>query len=451
MALRGALRKAKGPVLQRAGWGITDQVLSSVTNFGLSIVVARSVSPVRFGTFSVAYTAYVLVMGLTRAIVLEPLTVRYSAASTDERRRAAASAAGFAIVLGVLAGAACAAIASVVHGSLGAALAALAVVFPGLLLQDAWRFVFFTWGRPSMAALNDGVWALVMFPAVLWLVAVRDEPTVPALVLAWGLSAAAAALVGLVQARVLPRPERSWAWLVDHRALSPYFAVEYVTMTAAGQVTSFALAAVSGVSALGALRASQVVMGPLNVAFLGATAVTVPEGVRLRKRSPHRLLAASRLVSAAMGATALCWGAAALALPTSAGRALLGATWDSTRPLLLPMTLRMMAVGTNLGSTTGLRVLGSAKRSLTTRALMAPVFLGLGVGGALVGGAFGAATGMAIAQWAAVVLWRRQFRVAWRQEVEGRRGSGAGAVGEESREPAAHQEVDEPAGADLPA
>jgi hypothetical protein len=44
-------------VSRRAGWGFADQALSSLTNFGLGIFVAATVSAEQFGTFALIYGA----------------------------------------------------------------------------------------------------------------------------------------------------------------------------------------------------------------------------------------------------------------------------------------------------------------------------------------------------------------------------------------------------------
>ena len=86
--------------MRRLHWGFADQVLSSATNFALSVAVARQVDPRGFGAFGVAMTAYILATGLSRAVVSEPLLVVFSATGDDDRRRGFADATGTALVLG---------------------------------------------------------------------------------------------------------------------------------------------------------------------------------------------------------------------------------------------------------------------------------------------------------------------------------------------------------------
>jgi hypothetical protein len=94
----------------------------------------------------------------------------------------------------------------VMGGSVGAALLGLAATFPGLLLQDAWRFAFFAAGRGRDAFLNDVAWAIFLVPA--FALAGLAGASLFAITLAWvsmGLAASAAAAVGIAQARLPPR------------------------------------------------------------------------------------------------------------------------------------------------------------------------------------------------------------------------------------------------------
>src|SRR5437764_6373982 len=75
--------RASGGV-RRLGWGLADQALSSMTNFALAILVARSVSTSALGAFGLAFTTYTITLGATRALCQEPLTVCYSATGEPE-------------------------------------------------------------------------------------------------------------------------------------------------------------------------------------------------------------------------------------------------------------------------------------------------------------------------------------------------------------------------------
>src|SRR4051794_3206653 len=67
-------------LLRRVGWGLGDQVLSSVTNFALTLFVAALLTPTQFGAFSVVIAVYGTFLGISAGFAASPLVVRYSAA-----------------------------------------------------------------------------------------------------------------------------------------------------------------------------------------------------------------------------------------------------------------------------------------------------------------------------------------------------------------------------------
>ena len=138
---RPKLRRLAGPA-GRASWGLADQALSSLTNFALSLLVAREVGIDQLGVFSLVFATYLLALGVSRSLNSDALAVRYSAAGEPAWREGAAAAAGAAVGLGLAAGLACALAGLVADGLLGDALVVLGLGLPGLLLQDVWRFAF---------------------------------------------------------------------------------------------------------------------------------------------------------------------------------------------------------------------------------------------------------------------------------------------------------------------
>src|SRR6266511_3328609 len=146
--------------LRRAGWGMADQGFSSLTNFALGVLVARSVSPQAFGAFALVFTIYTLLLGFCRALATEPLLVRFTAAP-DRWPSGVSSAAGMAALIGVFAGSGCLIVGSIFGGFIGYGLIGLGLTLPGLLVQDSWRYAFFAEGRADKAFVNDVVWAIV--------------------------------------------------------------------------------------------------------------------------------------------------------------------------------------------------------------------------------------------------------------------------------------------------
>lgn len=404
-------------LLRRLGWGAADQAVSSLTNFALAVLVARSVGPRSFGAFALVMSAYALALGAARAVVGEPLGIRHSSSSVTRSRSLIADATGAALLLGALCGAALLPVSAVVPDGLRLPFLVLAVALPGLVLQDAWRYVFVAAGEPRRAFVNDVVWAVAQLGTIGWLVGTGDPGEV-ALLAVWGASATVAALVGCRQARVVPRPAGAGRWLRRHRDLWPRLGMEFGAMTGAWQLVMFLAGAVAGLVALGSIRAAQTLFGPLNLAFLTVPLVAVPELSRQRAKGGS-VLGASAVVGGGLCLLALAGGVLLAAMPVGLGRDLLGSSFESGHALLLPMTLLLASTGVNIGAIVGLRCMGAADRSLRTRLVTAPVLVVSGAVGAVVGGAFGAAAALALANWFAAVLW-------WRQLVRVHAASGGG-------------------------
>ena len=188
---------------RRLTWGIADQAVSSITNFAVTIYVARALGATQLGAFSLAYVTYGFLLNASRGLATDPLLVRFSNKDVSTWRRAVASCTGTAVVVGLAAGVCALAAAGLLHGTARAAFLALGLTLPGLLLQDSWRFAFFALGRGKQAFLNDLVWAVVMVPA-LYVVNRTGHADAFSFVFVWGAAAAVAAAVGPLQARVIP-------------------------------------------------------------------------------------------------------------------------------------------------------------------------------------------------------------------------------------------------------
>lgn len=393
----------------RAGYGLADQAFSSLTNFALTVVVARSLDVEAFGAFMLAFSTYIVALNVSRALATEPFAVRFSGASEATWRRAAGQASGTALAAGVVMGSACLVAGALrPDGPLAPALNALGLVLPGLLLQDSWRFVFFAAKRGGAALLNDVSWALVLFPALVVLDAVGQR-SVFSSVLAWGGAATVAAVVGALQSRVLPRPLQALVWYRAQRDLALRYLGEHATFSGAQQAALYGIGAVAGLPAVGAVRAARVVLGPLRVLYVGAQLMAIPAAAGLWRRDPARLVPRCAGLSAALAVAALAIGAALLLLPDSLGTALLGATWDTARDVLAPTGLALAGSGVLAGAFVGLRALGAAGTSLRSRIASSLTTLVAGVAGAALAGAPGAAWGFAVASAVGAAIWWRSL------------------------------------------
>ena len=389
--------------------------MSSVTNFAVVFLVARSLGAVQFGAFSLAYVAYGFALNLSRGLGSYPFQVRYSGAEFAEWRRGVAESSGTALMTGVVTGCCMLAAATVLTGATRTAFIALGLTLPGLLLQDSWRYAFFVLGRGSQAFLNDAIWAVAQFPAMLWLHATH-KGTVFLFILSWGGAATVAAAVGPLQARVLPDLWAVPSWLSRQRDLAIRYATSDLIGSVCIQLRTSIVVGLLGLAVVGYVQAASTLMGPFMVVFYGIGLVTVPEAVRVLRKSPRRLLLFSAMVSIGLIVAALAWGSVLLfALPRGLGQLALGSIWRPTYALVVPQTLVVVGQAFATGAGTGLSALGAAHRSLRAALIGSSFVLICSVLGPLLGGAKGTILGLAIASGiGALVLWR-ELRAALRE------------------------------------
>lgn len=403
---------ARRAVLGRLSWGLADQAASSMTNFAVGIYVARSLGLAAFGAFSLAWVTYGVVLNVSRGLATDPLMVRFSGVPAASWRTAVTRSSGTALGVGAALGAGCLAVGPAVGGRVGPAFVCLGVVLPALLGQDAWRFAFFAAGTGRKAFVNDLVCGVALVPAML--VAARVG-TVAAFVLAWGASAAVAAVYGCFQSGIRPRPGGARAWLREHRDLGSRYLVENVSNSGASQLRAYGLGAIVGVSAVGVIRGAELLLGPFLALLMGLSLVTVAEAARVLRRAPHRLGRFCVLLGGGQAAAALLWGGALLLMPDRLGELVLGGVWHSASALVVPVTLGVAGAGLGSGAAAGLRALGAARRSLRSQLFASACYVGGGLGGAAVAGTAGSAWGVAAATLCGSAVWWLQLRFALRE------------------------------------
>jgi O-antigen/teichoic acid export membrane protein len=402
------VRKASG----RLTWGVADQGMSSLTNFLLSIFIARTLGAQQFGAFSLAYVTYGFAINASRGVSIEPLLIRFSGTVPPTWRRATASCTGTALLVGLATGTCALAAALLIGGTTGRAFLALGLTLPGLLLQDSWRYAFFALGSGYHAFINDTVWAMVQIPLLVFL-KLSGHANVFWVVLAWGVAAAVGAAVAPLQARVTPNLAGAAGWLSRHRDLGPRYLLENTGSNASSTLQTYAVSAILGLAAVGYIQAAIVVLGPIRIIFAGISLITLPEAARLLRRSPRHLPLFCAVVSIGLTLMALAWGATLLvALPRGLGNLMLGSLWRPSYPLVLPTTLGLMSNCVTTGALLGLHALGAARRSLRIVIVTSVIVLASAVVGAATGGTLGTVRYAAVASWVGALLFWWQLRQA---------------------------------------
>jgi O-antigen/teichoic acid export membrane protein len=394
----------RSPRVRRAGWSVGDQALSSLSNFGLSVLVARSLDVTAFGAFGLALTTYLLAVGISRALVGDLLVVRHSAGAGAH---VAGQAFGAVLVVG-LAGAGVLVVVGAVMAAvpIGAVLVVLGLSLPGLLLQDTLRYFFVAIGRPARALANDAIWAGCQAGVLVLLLATGGAGLLT-FVGAWAGGATVAAAIGLRQTGQRPRLSGAVPWLRAGGDLWPRFLAEFFATMGAWQLALYLVGGLAGLAPVGALRGAQVLFGPLHVVNYGARLVAVPEGVRARaggQRDVRRLVA---VVLAVLVGIAAGWTAVVVALPDALGRALLGETWPSVAAISLPFGLFMVTEAAVFSIGIGLRILGTGRPIMWSAAWSSALLILVTLVCASSGDVRAVAVGLALAGSGGTILWAR--------------------------------------------
>ena len=410
----------------RVSWGVADQAVCALENFLLSVYVARSLGVAQLGAFSLAYVTYGLANNANRGLAIEPLLVRFSASGPRIWRRAAKGSVSTSLLVGIVLGLCALAAGAVIGGTTGLAFYGLGVVFPVVLLQDSWRYAFFSWGRGYHALINDTIWLLVQVPLMIFLKR-TGHANVFWFVLAWGAGAFVGSIIGSFQAKVVPNPRAARQWLVKHRDLGLRFLVENTGGNASTTLQSYGISYILGIVAVGSIRAAGVLMGPLNIMFYGIGMLTVPEAARILHRSPRRLPLYCIALSAGLTTLTLLWTVLLLVgVPHGLGNLLLGSIWHRTYPLILPTAALTVAGALGIGAGVGLHALGAARRSMRATLIGSGLILAFSLLGAAIAGVVGALYFGAAATVIGTLISWWQFRKALRESnsVQGSHQSG---------------------------
>lgn len=384
---------------------MADQAASSLSNVVVAVLVARSVGAAGFGAFGLAMVVFQIALGVVRALVGEPFLSRYAADPPTTRRLVAADLIAAAALVG-LAGATVVGVAGVLLGGLaGSALGALALVLPMVLVHETLRFVYVV-DRPGAALGIDLLWLVLVCIALLL---APMGAAVSWFVIAWGLSGGVAAATGAAISRAPLHRAQPRRWFRRTGGDGGRYLADFLTAQAAAQFALVALGAISSLSTLGAVRASQVFYGPLNTVHSGVYLAVVPDGTRLRG-DPSRLRRLVLLTALVLAGMAAAWMAVGVALPDGVGRYLFDQTWPGARDIMVPMGISMIAGSVMAGGFLGVRSLGAADASLRSRLLSAPGQVIFPLIGAVVGGAAGFAFGAALSRLLASAIWWTAFR-----------------------------------------
>ena len=295
---------------------LADQLVSSATNFGVGVLIARAGGANALGAFGIAFLVWLAAVGVNRALVTEPMTVGDATDSGDARLSE-----GMASTL--LLGLGWVGLLVLVWGGLLLAgqnvvvLLALAPWMPSLLVQDYWRCTGFRLHRADRALISDVVFAVAQ-GSVTFVLFALDVHSVAAYLASWGIGGTAGAIVGLAIARVDLVVRGGLTHLRALWARSRWFLADFGTAFVSDQGYLLLLPVLIGTAQFGVYRAGVSLIGPAVIIFLAGGNFGLPQCVRrLRERGmPGLMTYTPRLSLAVLGlTTAYCVLVAVLAEP----------------------------------------------------------------------------------------------------------------------------------------
>lgn len=432
MTTKRALGPAAGSRRSQLLWGASDQAFSSLGNFLVGLVIVRTSALAEFGAFSIALAVYMTTVAALRAFGSKTFAIRYSTAVDERRRPAERSLLGLAVVLGLLVSLVCLGVRPLFESQMQGMLLVVGVILPGLLVQDAVRFVFVATGRARAAAGNDAFW-LVLQVLCFGVIAGLHDQSAPVLFAAWGVSGVVAGIVGLVQARILPSLRGAIRFSQDHHRIALPLVGEQVASQGANQFTVFVLALVLPLSSLGALRAGQLMVSPLNVLQQATPLVGLPEARIRAEQSVGRLRFAVLVMGGVLVGATVLLVVVVLLLPDSVGVVIFGNGWEAGRTVVIPLGVRNLFGGVTLACFVGLHSIEHVRVTLKVGIVRGVASLGFGLVGGLIWATQGAAWGLALADLVAAAATFVAFRsIMAKLEAKG------GAPVAASSEPSVH-------------
>ncbi|HMR48177.1 MAG TPA: hypothetical protein PKE40_02505 [Arachnia sp.] len=377
-------------LLNKLGGNLVAQAIAALSNFALSVLIARSLDKAAFGSFAMAYVVYGIAFAAMKAVVGQPLQIRFSAAEPEELHRRTGHAMGATLGLSIVVAAVVAVVGWALGGTTGQALVVLAVWLPALLLQDSCRMAFFAYQLPWRAAIVDTVWAVVQFGLLALLIA-AGTPSLGWLMSAWGIGAVASAVAGLLLLRVVPRIAETFTWLREQATLSRYLLAEYILGLGAVQVGTLLIGFILAPAAVGSLRAAQVLLGPLQIVSTASFQFTVPEIARHTGWPARRLLGFAGAVAAGLLFVHVVYVVALLVMPDAWGHFLFADSWRGGALVLLPMGIAACLSCLANPPAGVLYGLGKARVTFRINMLKAPIILVLLLSGTFLFGVVGSA------------------------------------------------------------
>ena len=289
---------------------LLDQAIVSASNFITGIILVRSLGLIEFGRFTIAYAILLLANSVQLSFISSPMITLGSLCTTaEERHHFVRGIFGVQMIF--------CAIASVLavmgtaiylrfrhHGGETGFLLPFAAAVIAFLMQDWLRRYYFTMGKASASLWNDIISYLgqVAVLCVLWSVHGLSLNTA-----LWAIaitSGAAFAAGAAIERLGCTRSESGKAWKRAH-AISFDLGIANQLQWLVYQGAMLIGAGVAGAQAAGGVRATQNIVGPVNVAYQAMENIVPVRAAEEMKRGGMARVSAFLLRFGSVGFVAL--------------------------------------------------------------------------------------------------------------------------------------------------
>ncbi|MFL0534491.1 hypothetical protein ACH0BW_01230 [Micrococcus luteus] len=364
------------------------------------MAVARNASVDEMARFAVAFAVYLLVAGVTKAMVAEPL----SAALPDSRgvRAGGGVNASWSLLFGGLSTGA-----GLLVGSPYIVLVGLTA--HGVCLGEFSKSVSTAFLNP-WTAVRQEAGRLLLFLAMLLASGSGRDPVLT--FGAWLVAGAVAGYAGALAQRLALRPARRHPLIPTRMSLS--YAADHLLGAGTTQLGTFGIAVWASPSTNAGMRGVGTILGPVATLVAASRPLIIPFLSRGRRRgvaagSTRHLVLAMVLMAVPM-LVVVNW------IPDTLGEAVLGDTWGVAKPLLPIMSVEAVLAMLSAIAFAGHRSLAAHGRTLRIRCAVSPVRLLFIVGGGAWAGPLGAAWGTLIATVTSSAVWWMSYSNLMKKE-----------------------------------
>lgn len=273
-------------MLGRSFWGLADQALVSLTSFLTLVLLARVLTPERYGAFVLFYGALNFFNALQSGLFTQPHNVLGSSRSGEDYARYTSTTFLmqflFSVLLALLAAAG-----YVVGRMMGWATADLFLAMtPAILawqVQEYLRRVYYTEGRVRAAFLNDliGYGGQIVLVIAVWRL---DRLNGPVAIYLLALTSALAAFVGLYHLRAELAARLEGASVRENWHFGKWLFGASLVQSGRIQAHVWLIGGLVSVTAAGLYRAAQNLVAPTHIMMNAVRSVAMPRAAAIYER-----------------------------------------------------------------------------------------------------------------------------------------------------------------------